>query len=295
MNPTAGSRRDFIKKTAAAGVLLATARVRGLAADTKAAEGGASASSAPWTGEGLPWYRRALRWGQTNITERDVTRYDIAWWRDYWKRTAVEGVVINAGGIVAYYPSEVPLHRRARFLGERDLFGELCRAAHEDGIPPMRPLFVDFADIHFISALHGTGVGHLYKSVQESFRSAVTRWPTSKLTQILEDAVQTHQPPMVNGRRIKLRYAHLGGANPPLIVVHGNQTEAVPKAYTRYLEKTYRRVLKLIGTPIRIEYKGGENPFEGKKTQLTERQVNKKRRLMSHHKKAEKKKKDKKR
>ena len=134
MNPTAGSRRDFIKKTAAAGVLLATARVRGLAADTKAAEGGASASSAPWAGEGLPWYRRALRWGQTNITERDVTRYDIAWWRDYWKRTAVQGVVINAGGIVAYYPSEVPLHRRARFLGDRDLFGELCRAAHEDGL-----------------------------------------------------------------------------------------------------------------------------------------------------------------
>ena len=99
MNPTAGSRRDFIKKTAAAGVLLATARVRGLAADTKAAEGGAGASSAPWAGEGLPWYRRALRWGQTNITERDVTRYDIAWWRDYWKRTAVQGVVINAGGI----------------------------------------------------------------------------------------------------------------------------------------------------------------------------------------------------
>lgn len=158
-----------------------------------------------------------------------------------------------------------------------------------------RLLFVDFADIHFISALHGTGVGHLYKSVQESFRSAVTRWPTSRLTSILEDAVQVHQPPMVNGRRIKLRYAHLGGANPPLIVIHGNQVDAVPKAYTRYLEKTYRRVLKLVGTPIRIEYKGGENPYEGKKNSLTARQVNKKRRLMSHHKKAEKKKKDKRR
>lgn len=129
-----------------------------------------------------------------------------------------------------------------------------------------RLLFVDFADIHFISALHGTGVGHLYKSVQESFRSAVTRWPTSRLTSILEDAVQVHQPPMVNGRRIKLRYAHLGGANPPLIVIHGNQVDAVPKAYTRYLEKTYRRVLKLVGTPIRIEYKGGENPYEGRRT-----------------------------
>ena len=155
--------------------------------------------------------------------------------------------------------------------------------------------FVDFADIHFISALHGTGVGNLYKSVQESFRSAVTRWPTSYLTQVLEDAVSVHQPPLVNGRRIKLRYAHLGGANPPLIVIHGNQVESVPRAYSRYLENTYRRVLKLVGTPIRIEFKGGENPFEGKKNELSTRQVNKKRRLMSHHKKAEKKKKDKRR
>ncbi|MFC2970777.1 ribosome biogenesis GTPase Der [Azotobacter bryophylli] len=155
--------------------------------------------------------------------------------------------------------------------------------------------FVDFADIHFISALHGTGVGHLYKSVQASFQSAITRWPTSRLTQILEDAVQEHQPPLVNGRRIKLRYAHLGGANPPLIVIHGNQVEAVPKSYSRYLENTFRRVLRLVGTPIRIEYKGGENPYEGKKNKLTERQVNKKRRLMSHHKKAEKKRRDKKR
>jgi GTP-binding protein len=153
--------------------------------------------------------------------------------------------------------------------------------------------FVDFCDIHFISALHGSGVGHLYKSVQEAFRSAVTRWPTSYLTQILEDAISTHQPPMVNGRRIKLRYAHLGGANPPLVVIHGNQVDAVPRAYVRYLENTYRRVLKLVGTPIRIEFKGGENPYEGKKNVLTERQVNKKRRLMSHHKKAEKKRKDK--
>ncbi|CAD5108051.1 ribosome biogenesis GTPase Der [Zestomonas carbonaria] len=158
-----------------------------------------------------------------------------------------------------------------------------------------RLMFVDFADIHFISALHGTGVGHLYKSVQESFRSAVTRWPTSRLTKILEDAVQEHQPPLVNGRRIKLRYAHLGGANPPLIVIHGNQVESVPRSYSRYLENTYRRVLKLVGTPIRIEYKGGENPYEGKKNALTDRQVNKKRRLMSHHKKAEKKRRDKKR
>ena len=156
-----------------------------------------------------------------------------------------------------------------------------------------RLFFVDFADIHFISALHGTGVGNLYKSVQASLKSAITRWPTNRLTTILEDAVSDHAPPMVNNRRIKLRYAHLGGANPPLIVIHGNQVEAVPKSYIRYLENTYRRVLKLVGTPIRIEFKGGDNPYEGNKNTLTDRQVNKKRRLMSHHKKAEKKRKDK--
>src|SRR4051812_40581254 len=81
-----------------------------------------------------PWYQRTLRWGQTNITEADPPRYDIAFWREYWKRTAVEGVIINAGGIVAYYPSKFPLHHRAEFLGDRDLFGELTKAAHADGI-----------------------------------------------------------------------------------------------------------------------------------------------------------------
>jgi len=158
-----------------------------------------------------------------------------------------------------------------------------------------RLLFVDFAEIHFVSALHGSGVGLLYRSVQDAFRCAVTRFKASQLTRILEDAVAVHQPPLVNGRRIKLRYAHQGGANPPLILIHGNQVEAVPRSYSRYLENTYRRELKITGTPIRIEYKGGENPFEGKKNRLSERQVNKKRRLMSHHKKADKKRRDKKR
>ena len=83
---------------------------------------------------GVPWYRRAYRWGQTNITEKDPIRYDIALWRDYWKRTATQAVIINAGGIVAYYPSKYPLHHRAEFLNGRDLFGELANAAHQDGI-----------------------------------------------------------------------------------------------------------------------------------------------------------------
>src|SRR6476619_1390637 len=85
-------------------------------------------------GDATPWYRRTLRWGQTNITEADIERYDIAWWRQHWKRTHTQGVLINSGGIVAYYPSKFPLHYRAAGLGDRDLFGELAAAAREEGL-----------------------------------------------------------------------------------------------------------------------------------------------------------------
>src|SRR6188508_3604513 len=85
-------------------------------------------------GTKVPWYRRAYLWGQTNITERDPVRYDITWWRAQWKRTRVQAVIINAGGIVAYYPSKFPLHHRAEFLNGRDLFGELTAAAHDAGL-----------------------------------------------------------------------------------------------------------------------------------------------------------------
>ncbi|GGE52252.1 GTPase Der [Halopseudomonas oceani] len=156
-----------------------------------------------------------------------------------------------------------------------------------------RLIFAQFADIHFISALHGSGVGLLYKSVDQAYQAAMTKIPTRRMTEILEDAVSEHQPPMVNGRRIKLRYAHLGGSNPPIIVVHGNQVDSVPRSYTRYLENTFRKVLRLTGTPIRVEYKGSDNPYADRKNTLTERQVNKKRRLMSHNKKMKKKSKDK--
>ena len=87
--------------------------------------------------EAKPWYLRTYRWGQTNITEKDPVQYDIPWWRDYWKRTEVQGVIINAGGIVAYYPSRFPLHYRAQFLNGRDLYGELAKAAHDDGLVVM--------------------------------------------------------------------------------------------------------------------------------------------------------------
>ena len=93
----------------------------------------------------------------------------------------------------------------------------------------------------------------------------------------------------------KLKYAHMGGSNPPLIVIHGNQTDSVPNSYKRYLENTFRRILDVEGTPVRIEFRTGDNPYAGKRNTLTPRQIYKKQRMVSHHKKAEKKKKNKKR
>jgi GTP-binding protein len=125
--------------------------------------------------------------------------------------------------------------------------------------------FLNFANTHFISALHGSGVGLLFKSVKQAYESAMAQIPTPRLTRVLEDAVADHQPPLVNGRRIKFRYAHLGGKNPPRIIIHGNQTDSTPNSYQRYLENTFRDVLKLHGTPIVIEFKKGDNPFKDKK------------------------------
>jgi GTP-binding protein len=130
--------------------------------------------------------------------------------------------------------------------------------------------FVDFTDIHFISALHGTGVGHLYKSVEQAYKSATDRFTTNHLTNVLQMAVKDHQPPMVRGHRIKLRYAHPGGHNPPIIVIHGNQTDQIPGHYVRYLEKTFRKALDLHGTPIRLQFKSTDNPYAKKRTNTRE-------------------------
>ncbi|MCX4188607.1 ribosome biogenesis GTPase Der [Methylophaga sp. OBS4] len=130
--------------------------------------------------------------------------------------------------------------------------------------------FLNFAKTHFISALHGSGVGLLFKSVQQAYRSAMSKVPTSRLTRVLEDAVADHPPPLVRGRRIKFRYAHLGGKNPPRIIIHGNQTESTPNSYKRYLENTFRDVLKLQGTPVMIEFKTSDNPFRDRMTKPAE-------------------------
>lgn len=145
--------------------------------------------------------------------------------------------------------------------------------------------FLEFAERYFISALHGSGVGDLFAAVEDAYRAAVIKVSTPELTRLLEQAVHQHQPPLVQGRRIKLRYAHQGGQNPPVIVIHGNQTARLPQTYKRYLNNYFRKVLKLVGTPIRLEFKTGDNPYEGKRNKLTPRQQRRRKRMIRHVKK----------
>ena len=144
--------------------------------------------------------------------------------------------------------------------------------------------FLDFAEQFTISAMHGTGVGDLLPAAQRAYRAATRDLSTNDLTRVLEDAVAEHPPPLVRGRRIRLRYAHQGGRNPPVIVIHGNQTERLPEAYRRFLINRYRKVFKLKGTPVRLQLKTSDNPYKGRRNKLTPRQERKRKRLMKHHK-----------
>jgi GTP-binding protein len=122
--------------------------------------------------------------------------------------------------------------------------------------------FVPFAPLHFISARHGTGVGELARDAIRGYDAAMREMPTPALTRTLERALEAHQPPLVRGRRIKLRYAHQGGRNPPRIVIHGNQTVSVPEAYRRYLANVYRESFDLFATPVAIEFRTDANPYD---------------------------------
>ncbi|MDD5277542.1 MAG: ribosome biogenesis GTPase Der [Methylovulum sp.] len=144
--------------------------------------------------------------------------------------------------------------------------------------------FLEFAEKHPISALHGSGVGKLFDVVHKLYDSAMINMSTPELTRILKEATDAHQPPLVNNRRIKLKYAHQGGRNPPIIIVHGVQTDALPISYKRYLINYFRTKLKLSGTPIRVEFKSPLNPFHGQKAKLTEWQIQKRERLTRHSK-----------
>ena len=144
--------------------------------------------------------------------------------------------------------------------------------------------FIDFARLHFISALHGTNVGHLFESVQEAYNSATKRINTSMLTRIMDMAQADHQPPVVRGRRVKMKYAHAGGYNPPIIVIHGNQVKDLPDSYKRYMMNYFRKSLKVMGTPIKIEFREGANPFESNKNIMNDSQRRKRKLLMRMHK-----------
>ncbi|AXK39733.1 ribosome biogenesis GTPase Der [Crenobacter cavernae] len=124
--------------------------------------------------------------------------------------------------------------------------------------------FLEFAKFHYISALQGKGVGDLFKSIDEAYSAAMAKLATPKLTRVLEVALERQQPPRAGLIRPKMRYAHQGGMNPPIIVIHGNALGNVPDSYTRYLEHTFRKAFKLQGTPLRVQYKSTENPFADK-------------------------------
>lgn len=145
--------------------------------------------------------------------------------------------------------------------------------------------FLDFAERMTISALHGTAVGDLLPAAERAYAAATRDMSTTELNKVLEGAVAAHPPPLVRGRRIRLRYAHQGGRNPPVIVIHGNQTEKLPEAYRRYLINRFRKVFKLQGTPVRLSFKTSDNPYKGRRNKLTPRQERSRRRMMKHVKK----------
>jgi GTP-binding protein len=145
--------------------------------------------------------------------------------------------------------------------------------------------FLDFAERMTISALHGTAVGDLLPATERAYKAAIRDMSTPALTRELEDAVSAHAPPLVRGRRIRLRYAHQGGKNPPVIVIHGNQTERLPDAYRRYLINRFRKAFRLKGTPVRLSFKTSDNPYKGKRNKLTPRQERKRQRIIKKAKK----------
>ena len=144
--------------------------------------------------------------------------------------------------------------------------------------------FLDYATVVPISALHGSGLGPLLKAVNRAERAAFADLPTPELSTVLERSVAAHPPPAVAGRRIKLRYAHQGGRNPPTIIIHGNQTEKLSHNYRRYLVNAFREAFKLDGTPLQLVFRTSDNPYKDRKNPLNERQLRKRSRMIRHRK-----------
>jgi GTP-binding protein len=142
--------------------------------------------------------------------------------------------------------------------------------------------FVAYAERHYLSALHGSGIAELVAAAMRAYESAGRTIATPRLNELLEQATAAHPPPVIRGRRVRLRYAHQGGRHPPLIVIHGSQTERIPARYRRYLENSFRKALGLVGTPLRVEFRSGENPFAGRRNRLTPRQLKRRQRVIRH-------------
>ncbi|MGA9340912.1 MAG: ribosome biogenesis GTPase Der [Rhodanobacteraceae bacterium] len=154
---------------------------------------------------------------------------------------------------------------------------EQCRASLSRKL-----VFVPWARQVYVSALHGSGIGELMKAVDRAHHAANRQFTSSELNRALEAAVAGAQPPLVRGHAPKLRYAHPGGSNPPTIVIHGSRTKYIAESYRRYLENFLRKRYRLEGTPVRIELRDGENPFAGRRNELTERQQRQRQRLIKH-------------
>ncbi len=161
--------------------------------------------------------------------------------------------------------------------GMDDYAREQCRKALD-----RRLEFVPWAKRVTLSALHGTGLAELMRAVGHAHAAASREFGTAELTRALEAAYRANPPPMSQGRAPKLRFAHPGGNHPPTIIIHGTRTRQITPDYRRYLENFMRKRFKLVGTPVRIEFKEGDNPFAGRKNKLTERQLKKRRRMIRH-------------
>ena len=142
--------------------------------------------------------------------------------------------------------------------------------------------FVDWAEAVRISAKHGSGLRELFAAIHRAHASATREFSTSEINKALEIAYETNPPPSIRGLVSKLRYVHPGGNNPPTFIVHGNRLRVLPESYKRYLENFFRKRFKLVGTPVRFVFKEGTNPYEGKKNELSDRQIARKRRLIRH-------------
>ncbi len=142
--------------------------------------------------------------------------------------------------------------------------------------------FVPWVPVHTVSALHGRGIGRLMRAVKAVYTAGAFDVGTMRLNRILQTLVQAHQPPVVRGRPIKLRYVHKAGDHPPHLIVHGNQTGALPAAYVRYLENGFREALELTGNPVRVDLRTSANPYAGKRNPLTRRQRLRRKRVMRH-------------